>query len=408
MITAKKTFRREFAPLTVAATLRCVTPDSPAAQVYDAVCDDGAQYTPDRGLTPTVLMPDVVAAASDGSWPSGNCNAMLANVKWWANGADISLDSAWAGKFSISSASDETKGMLTISRNVAVGDVVELYMTATLADTRTGLNIPIRSDSISLYTTAKGDDGYSIDFPDGDLILYDELNDLLSIDDYAKTNGEAGLTASQRRDVIASKRSYHREFGVTIRRGKNELAADSVTFRLFEVDADGALSELKAGRSIAYSLPSDDNGSLTLDLRLVNRGTYMLKAYVGEREVARRQFCIDRVKEALDLTMINGGSLSEADSVRTNMAIVTDSRKRSVRYPERLLSMKWYSNSASKGEVLHGTGQIGTVILADAIDDSDSSLEITCKAEYAGAFRPVVADDGSYQRNADGTYKVAR
>lgn len=408
MITTQKKFRREYAPLTVAATLRCDTPGSPMAQVYDAICTDGVQYTPDRGLTPTVLMPEVVASASDGSWPSGNCNDRLANVKWWANGTEISQDPAWAGKYSISTAQDETRGMLTIIRNIAVGETVDLYMTAVLPDTRTGVNIPVRSDSITLYTTAKGDDAYSIDFPDGDLILYDELNDLLSIDDYAKANGESGLTASQRNDVVASKRSYRRDFGVTLRRGHNVIAADSVTLRLYEVDADGALTELTPGRSLAYSLPSAADAKIALDLRLVERGTYMLKAFAGEREVARRQFCIDRVKESLDMTMINGGSLSESDTMRTNMAIVTDTRKRTVKYPERLLSMKWYSNSASKGEVLHDSGQIGTVILADAMDASDSSLEISCKAEYAGAYSPIPAADGSYQKNDDGTYKVTR
>lgn len=406
MITSRKRLRIDYAPLTVAVSLRCGTPASPPAQVYDALCTDGAQYTPDRSLTPTVIVPEAVAACSDGSWAEGGCNAKLADVKWWANGTEISKDTSWTGQYSVSTAADATRGTLTIRRNIAVGAPVTLWMTATLADTRTGVNIPVRSDSVTLYTASKAEDGYAIDFPGGDSLIYDELNDPLSVDDWAKASGESGLTAAERAAAAASGRTYLRDFPIRLRRGKIAVSGGSVTFRLYRVGADGSLAEMQAGRSLAYSVPTLAAQTMRLDLRLAERATFMLKAFAGGREVARRQFCIDRVKDALDMQLCNGCQVGDNDTRHTDMAVVLDARGHKVRYPGRLLRMQWWSESASKGKVSHGSGEVASVDLSKAMGTSDTSMEVWCEAERRGAATVQTAADGTYLKNADGTYKV--
>ena len=63
MESGKKRIRLEFAPLNVAVSMVLLTPNSPLVQVCNTLIN---QYEPDRTLTPTVVLPQVVANASDG------------------------------------------------------------------------------------------------------------------------------------------------------------------------------------------------------------------------------------------------------------------------------------------------------------------------------------------------------
>ena len=95
---ARNRIRRDYAPLTVSASLVCDSAYSPVMQVYSAAQNE---YLPDRTLSPTVLRPIVNAAASDGSWPTPSANAQLANMKWYVNNVDITTLPAWSGLFTI-------------------------------------------------------------------------------------------------------------------------------------------------------------------------------------------------------------------------------------------------------------------------------------------------------------------
>lgn len=114
----KKRIRKEFQPLTIAVSLKIMTPNSPANQVYNPVANE---YDPDRGGTPLVILPEVIANAADGSWDMPYVNSLLAEMNWFANGENISAISSWNGKYSIDTVGD-TRGAITISRNVAPGE----------------------------------------------------------------------------------------------------------------------------------------------------------------------------------------------------------------------------------------------------------------------------------------------
>ena len=77
----KKRIRKEFQPLTIAVSLKIMTPNSPANQVYNPVANE---YDPDRGVTPLVILPEVIANAADGSWDMPYVNSLLAEMNCFA------------------------------------------------------------------------------------------------------------------------------------------------------------------------------------------------------------------------------------------------------------------------------------------------------------------------------------
>ena len=180
----KKRIRKEFQPLTIAVSLKIMTPNSPANQVYNPVANE---YDPDRGVTPLVILPEVIANAADGSWDMPYVNSLLAEMNWFVNGKNLSAISSWNGKYSIDTVGD-TRGAITISRNVAPGESFELHFEGVIADTRLGVNIPVKTDSIMLTTVDKSEDTYGLSIGDSQIIQYNPFLDKLLLYDYKVAN----------------------------------------------------------------------------------------------------------------------------------------------------------------------------------------------------------------------------
>lgn len=117
----KKRIRKEFQPLTIAVSLKIMTPNSPANQVYNPVANE---YDPDRGVTPLVILPEVIANAADGSWDMPYVNSLLAEMNWFANGENISAISSWNGKYSIDTVGDPLQGHIVCRRAVVSDGIV--------------------------------------------------------------------------------------------------------------------------------------------------------------------------------------------------------------------------------------------------------------------------------------------
>ena len=84
----------------------------------------------DKGIKPVSYTH--LANAADGSWDMPYVNSLLAEMNWFANGENISAISSWNGKYSIDTVGD-TRGAITISRNVAPGESFELYFEGLIA-----------------------------------------------------------------------------------------------------------------------------------------------------------------------------------------------------------------------------------------------------------------------------------
>ncbi|MDE7349686.1 MAG: hypothetical protein K2N25_01360 [Muribaculaceae bacterium] len=391
----RKKIRRAYTPLTVLASVECTTPSSPLTQVYDSLGADGTEYSPDRSLFPTVVLPKICASAPDGTWPDGIANARLANVKWLANGVDIALDSAWAGLYSVHTADDAQKGMLEIFRNIGVTEVVQLVMEAELVDFRTMRAIKVSTDPVTLSTTARTDDMYALDISEGRVLYYDPVEDRLALDDYNRAHDLKSLSASERAAVSEELTSYLREVPLRLMRGAKELtAAPDIHYRVYRVAADGSLTELGGTFDEILEIPAV-GGNIKIDMRLVEDACYLIRAVHGagasEREIARAQFHAKRIEPDMVLETHNQASMAGTDRKRVDVA-TAKCGEQIVQQPDRLMRIKWYTETASGTRVSHNGGSVGHISLKRAgVVAADNSgitedLQMWCEAELRPAY----------------------
>jgi hypothetical protein len=379
MISNKKRIRKTFDPLTVAVSVRCTTPASPLTQVFNGY---NQEYEPNRQLTPTILYPEVIANAADGSWLDPAVNAKLADIVWLVDGADITTLSDWSGLYEINTNGND-RGTLTIKKNVTSGEAVRLQFKATLPDTRLGYNIPVLSDVITLSTSTKSEDDYTLSIRDSNLIEYDIIKDKHSLNEYKRAHG---LTATS--DDTGS---YYHAISLTLYKGTTAMGTGEYTVKLYKVNSSGGLTQ---GPEEAISIGSP---VIVLDLRLVTQADYVIKAYVDSKEVASVQFSVNRVYQAYNIRPTNGTDIHPNDTLRYDEAMV-DCDGNIVECPGRALKINWYTDSAAKTAVAHNEGDTTKFKLAKTgigDDADDSVLDVYCTSEYKEAHSIAKDSDGN-------------
>lgn len=351
METQKKRIRREYAPLTVHTGLVCTTPLSPVTQVYNS---NNGEYEPDRSLTPTVVHPDVVAHAKDGSWKTPQANAYLANMVWKVNGVDITTLNAWQGYFTIETVG-ATRGDITITKNLTPGSYVELSFDAQLADDRLGVNIPIHCDPIILSTVDKSGDDYSMSLGDDQIIQYDPFKDKLHLYEYKVAHGLISASTANR-EAATDENSYERTIPVTVYKGKDILPTSSYSVRLFQITGiTSGVAQLTELTTATDEVIAIANSGVTIDLRLIAKRDYLIRAYVSNELVAERQFSVNRIYPKFTVRPTNGTSINPHDVERYDVAMV-DCDGNTVECPESIIKIIWKTDSASLTNVEHGEG----------------------------------------------------
>ena len=347
MESGKKRIRLEFAPLNVAVSVVCITPNSPTTQVVNLFNN---QYEPDRTLNPTVILPQVVANASDGSWPEPHSNQYLANVKWFADEVDITTVTAWSGKYEIGT-NGSLKGALTIKRNILPGESISLRFEAVLVDPRLGVNYPIKTDPIVLSSTVKTPDQYTVGIGDSQIIRYDVFKDLLSVYDYKVAHGLiSASTAAQ--NAATDENAYIRKIPVTVFRAESPVTS-GFTLKYFRVNSDLTTTALTATDDEVIALT---NSYITLDLRLITKSDYLVQVEVDAHVVAQMQFSVNRVYQAFSVRPTNGTAISPTDIERADSAMV-DCDGNIVDCPEVMIRMIWKTDSKTLTGKVHNEGQ---------------------------------------------------
>ncbi len=337
----RKRVRKDFAPLTMAVSLKCTTFASPTTQVLNG---GNNEYEPDRELTP-----EVVANATDGSWPNPYSNAELADMRWFVNGKNISTLSDWAGKYTIEQ-NGSMRGAISISKNISPGQQVQLHFEAVLADPRLGVNIPVVTDPIPLSTIEKADDGYSISIGDSSIIQYDPMKDRLALYEYKVAQGLMAASAAAEA-AATDKCAYRHEIPIDVMHGKTKITT-GYTLKLYRVNSVTSLTELKAGQEEVEAFTPT---SVVLDLRLIAKSTYIVKAFVGSKEVAMVQFGVNRIFQKYTISPTNGTDIHPADTERIDQAMV-DCDGNIVECPGSILRIVWYTDTEAKKGVKHNEG----------------------------------------------------
>ena len=380
METSRKRIRRDFAPLTVSVSLSCLTSGSPVTQVYDA---DENEYVPDRRVSPTILQPVVMAAASDGSWPQHHANAFLANMVWKVNGVDITTLSDWTGKFSIETIGS-TRGAITIYRNATPTERLSLHFEADLVDNRLGVTHPIVTDAIILSSVDKSNDNYNLSIGDATAIYYNPFLDRLHLYEYKVAQGIIAPSSTGRIEAM-DENAYLKTIPIYLFRGKEKLTS-GYSVKLYRVVNEHTFTEISA--SDENEVDAVTPTGITLDLRMVTKENYMICAFEGTAELARIQFGVSRLTQGFSCTPTNESAILPGQTARYDQALV-DSEGKVVECPESIVAIVWYTTSAYKSDVRHNEGGHTVFQLADTgVGDNytDDWLDIFTDAEQKGAY----------------------
>ncbi len=387
----RKRIRKEYAPLNVAVSLICLTSGSPVTQVFAAKT---STYEPNREVTPTVLMPEITLNASDGSLqsPYGNDKLATSSMQWYVNDVRIELVTELAGKYEILT-SGSTKGGIIISKNVPVGRRYAFRFEGEIADNRLGVNIPIKTEELTLSTSDKSEDAYSLDLIEDTLIKYNPFTDKLHLYEYKVAQGLVIESSSARQAAIDSN-AYYRTIPITLYKG-TEVITTGFTMKLFKVNSNLTLTEITAAND-DNEVESITTSAITLDLRLITKADYMAIAYVDNAEVARSQFSVNRLYPDYRIRQTNGTSIAPTDVDRYDIAMV-DCNGHIVECPESIIKMIWKTDSASERGVIHNEGAETLYLLSKTgIGDTsdDDWLDEYIESEQKEAYSIATDEDG--------------
>nr|WP_298672903.1 hypothetical protein [uncultured Prevotella sp.] len=391
MQTSKIRIRKDFAPLTVAVSIICKTPGSPMTQVYNAKANT---YEPNRQLTPAVFMPLVHADASDGSLENPYDNTMLAQMKWLVNGLDITALPEWNGYYTIDTSNSNARGSIEITRNLTPNQRVELSFSGVIADNRLGVNIPITTDPVLLSTTDSSEDKYSISIAEDSIIQYDPFKDKLLLYDY-KVGHNILEASDSARELAMNENSYKRTIPVTLHKGANECSEDYI-LKLFRVTGLTTTEEITADDN-DNELDEITKTAISLDLRLVEKEDYVIIAYLGEKELARKQFGISRLYPVYQWRHTNSTSISPSDKERYDVAMV-DCNGTVVECPADILKMVWMTDSATITGKEHNEGGTTLFMLkSTGIGNTylDDWLDVYANVSQKPAYNIAVDESGN-------------
>lgn len=384
MITSQQRIRVDYAPLNIAVSLACKTPNSNTTQVYNSLTNE---YDPDRSLSPTVVMPCIEVNAKDGTWDGQTPNENLANCKWFIDGVDITTIPAWQGFYEIVD-SGTMKGAITISKNLEQGKSVALSFSADFVDPRTATNYKVISESISLSTTTKAEDKWHIDLRDSPIQMYNPIIDRLADWEYRNANGMTKEVATRAEAI--DRNAYERLFQFSVFCGTKQKTSGYV-MTYWRIEAGATMTPLTTDSDEVIAMT---HNTIKLDLRMIESGEYLAIAaeeIAGEtnpakkyRFLAQRQFSVQRVlpDDDIDLNSVNATSLSENDTVRHDLAHMRIGDQ-ILRNPERVFKLQWKTNSIGATGVIHNEGVRGLMRMKDARRGvgQDAWLDVIIDAE---------------------------
>lgn len=392
----RQRLRKVFAPLTAAVSMRVLTSGSPLTQVYSA---ESKTYEPNRALTPTVIVPEVTLTTTDQSLESPYGNSMLAGMKWYANGVDISTLDEFKGKYTILTAG-ATRGGLQLTLNVPTEKQYAMHFEGVIADARTGDNIPIKSDTVILSTSDKAESTFSLSSIEDPILRYIAVKDKLLLYEYKLSHNYIGGSASELAAAKADENSYIRRVPLALYEGPTQRT--DYTVKLYRIAADKTLTEITS--SDICEVRSIAKDGITLDLRMVAKSDYLVKAFVDGKEVTQFQFSVNRLYPNYTVRSSNGTDIAPTDTTRYDKAMV-DCEGNIVECPGLSIYLLWKTVSMAGKVVAHNEGEATLYSLASTgIGNTyeNDQIDQYIETEYKDIYKVAVNEDGKLLTNEDG------
>jgi hypothetical protein len=280
---------RKFAPLDVSVSVVCASPKSPFMQTMA-----GNKFFPDRTQSgfECVAYPQINATAKDESWDNKQSNISLANMVWKVSTGtewkDISKIDAWSGKYSIDTSNTSNRGSLTIKRNLSSNDKQQLQFEADLYDYRTNSILHITADAITLYTADKGADTYGMGIREDTDISYNPFLDKLALYEYKVANNIISASTEER-NACFDGNQYECHIPIDVYKSKDRITSG------FSIELYRGTTKMSASSAASPNeIISISTSEIVLDLRLVEKNNYTIKAVIDGKAVAQFQFSASR------------------------------------------------------------------------------------------------------------------
>ena len=252
MKTTENRIPRRYQPLSVSCTISLQ--GTQAKQSFKTDESGDAAFSPNRRLTPTVLLPLVRVYDPDGIFRSGLVNDLLANMHWYDGDTELVPGADYA----IDTSSATTRGQLTIYRNTPAPGAQNLRFEAVITDTRKNENVKVSVACVISSVVSSGDE-YEIRIDQPEACYINPIEALSSLTVNATAwRGDKGQVA--------------------------------ISYELWKTVA----GTLRAVVATDYEVISVAGSSFTFDVRMINEEVYTVIGKVNGIEVARRSFTIRR------------------------------------------------------------------------------------------------------------------
>lgn len=346
--------KRIFAPLDIAKSVVCASPKSPFMQTMA-----GDKFFPDRTQSgyECIAYPQINATAKDDSWDSKKSNMSLANMVWKVSTGtewkDISKINAWSGKYSIDTSNTSNRGTLTIRRNLSSNDKQQLIFEADLYDYRTNSVVHLITDPITLYTADKGADTYGMGIREDTDISYNPFLDKLALYEYKVANNIV-LASTEARNACFDGNQYERHIPIDVYKTKEKITSG------FSIELYRGTTKMSASSAASPNeIISISTSEIVLDLRLVEKNNYTIKAVIGGKAVAQFQFSASRFYPSFSQPKFMVCNNIEWGKIfRTNKAIL-EYNGRVVEYPNRIVELQWHTEATNGNIVTSKSWQEG-------------------------------------------------
>lgn len=252
MKTTENRIPRRYRPLSVSCTISMQ--GTQAKQSFKTDESGDAAFSPNRRLTPTVLLPLVRVYDPDGIFRSGLVNDLLANMHWYDGDTELVPGADYA----IDTSSTTTRGQLTIYRNTPAPGAQNLRFEAVITDTRKNENVKVSVACVISSVVSSGDE-YEIRIDQPEACYINPIEALSSLTVNATAwRGDKGQVA--------------------------------INYELWKTVA----GTLRAVVATDYEVISVAGSAFTFDVRMINEEVYTVIGKVSGIEVARRSFTIRR------------------------------------------------------------------------------------------------------------------
>ncbi|MDO5525656.1 MAG: hypothetical protein Q4F85_06225 [Prevotella sp.] len=395
----RQRLRKVYAPLSAAVSMRVLTSGSPLAQVFDG---EIGTYNPNRELTATVILPEITLSTTDGSLESPYGNSMLAEMKWLVNNKEISTVTEFQGKYEILTAGS-TRGALRISYNVPINKTYSIRFEGVIADNRTGSNVPIKTDSVILSTIDRAKSAFSLSSTEDAILQYCPIKDKLLLYEHKVSHGLIGGSPAELATAKADESAYLRKFPLVLYEGPYERK--DYTVKLYEINEDKTFTEITADD--VNEIRAIEKDGITIDLRMVDKKDYLVKAYADGSNVCDYQFSVNRLYPKYTVRSSNGTSIAPTDVTRYDKAMV-DCEGNIVECPGLTVYLLWKTQSIAGKVVTHNEGEATLYMLSSTgignTYDNDS-IDQFIETEYKDKMKIVVNENGEYLMS-DGKYLI--